>query len=77
MTYRTNSSNFYFFMENKFGSIELLSNNKIYAGKFTTIKLVYTAGYYVIFDSGSIIIYINLLKNWYKFIMRNKNIIYG
>ena len=54
MTYRTNSSNFYFFMENKFGSIELLSNNKIYAGKFTTIKLVYTAGYYGIDDTGSI-----------------------
>ena len=54
MTYRTNNSNFYFFMENKFGSIELLSNNKIYAGKFTTIKLVYTAGYYGIDDTGSI-----------------------
>ena len=54
MTYRTNSSNFYFFMKKKFGSIELLSNNKIYAGKLTTIKLVYTAGYYGIDDTGSI-----------------------
>ena len=41
-------------LSGNYGNIKLLSNNYIFAGEFTTIKLVYTAGYYGIDDTGSI-----------------------
>ena len=41
-------------LSGNYGNIILLSNNFIFAGEFTTIKLLYTAGYYGIDDTGSI-----------------------
>ena len=41
-------------LSKQYGNIKLISNNYIFAGEFTTIKLVYSAGYYGIDDTGSI-----------------------